>query len=150
MIREALADRYPVVIADEHQDSSADQHAIIMGLQQAGSWTRIFGDPMQQIFGSGSQAAVAANRARWDETKSAGTYGELRNPHRWKDGSPELGRWILQARGALKNGHQIDLTGRLPEGLTVLHAENLARTRAGYQLSGAHREPIDRIVNSGE
>jgi ATP-dependent exoDNAse (exonuclease V) beta subunit len=32
MIAISLARRYPVVICDEHQDSSADQHAVVMSL----------------------------------------------------------------------------------------------------------------------
>ena len=36
MIARVLARRHPVVICDEHQDSSGDQHAIAMALSQAG------------------------------------------------------------------------------------------------------------------
>lgn len=50
-IAENLARRYPLIICDEHQDASGDQHTIIMSLHRAGSRLRIFGDPMQQIFG---------------------------------------------------------------------------------------------------
>ena len=32
MIATAAARRYPVVLCDEHQDSSGDQHAIVMAL----------------------------------------------------------------------------------------------------------------------
>ena len=53
MISAALADRYPVVIGDEHQDSSADQDAVMMSLHHAGSYLRVFGDPMQRIYGEG-------------------------------------------------------------------------------------------------
>ena len=35
-------------IADEHQDTNAHQHAIVMALQEAGAKLRIFGDPMQR------------------------------------------------------------------------------------------------------
>lgn len=150
MISAALVDRYPVVIGDEHQDSSPDQDSVMMSLHQAGSQLRVFGDPMQRIYGSGSQATVEADRVRWEGMKSAGAPKELVYPHRWRDGSPDLGRWILQARAALQDGYQIDLTGALPDGLRVLYAENIARARSGYQLSAADRRPLDGIVNSGE
>ena len=42
--------RYPVVICDEHQDSSGDQHAVARTLLDRGAKLRIFGDPMQNIF----------------------------------------------------------------------------------------------------
>ena len=148
MISEALVQRYPIVIGDEHQDSSPDQHAIIMALNQAGARMRVFGDPMQRIYGGKSQAAVTADRARWDDLKSDGAYGELENPHRWCDGSPELGNWILGARHTLKDGGQIDLTGALPSGLQILFAENRAQQRTGFQLSTAQRAPLDVTVNS--
>ena len=150
MISAALADRYPIVIGDEHQDSSPDQDAVMMWIRDQGSHLRVFGDPMQRIYGGGSRAAAEADRARWEQMKSDGVYAELDYPHRWRDGSPELGRWILDARRALRDGSQIDLTGPLPDGLQVLYAENTAQTRAGYRLSPDHRMPIDRIINSGD
>lgn len=41
MISSALATRYPIVICDEHQDSSPDRHAIIMALHRNGAKLRI-------------------------------------------------------------------------------------------------------------
>ena len=150
MIGRALADRYPVLIGDEHQDSSADQHDIMMAFLRAGAHLRVFGDPMQRIYGSRAQAAIDADRSRWDGLKGAGAYAELENPHRWREGSPELGQWILDARHALKDGRPIDLTGQLPQGLTVLFAENIARDAGGFQLSVQDRAPLDARVNATE
>ncbi len=147
MVRKALTLRYPVVIGDEHQDSNAGQHALIMALQKAGARTRIFGDPMQSLYPERAKSAAAAGRARWDELKSAGAYDELSYPHRWDDGSPELGRWVLDARAALKARRPIDLTGPLPTGLTVLPVDNLAQERTGFRLSDEDRKPLDRIIN---
>src|SRR5690606_11426815 len=121
----ALAARFPIVIADEHQDASADQHGVRMALREAGAKLRVFGDPMQGIYAK-SRAAVEQGQARWEETKAAGTYAELETPHRWDDGTPALGKWILEARGALKEGRTINLTGTLPQGLTVLYVDNSA------------------------
>jgi DNA helicase-2/ATP-dependent DNA helicase PcrA len=148
MICAALAERYPVLIGDEHQDSSADQHAIMMTLFRAGARLRVFGDPMQRIYGKRTQAAIDADRSRWEELKQAGAFGELENPHRWKDGSPNLGLWILQARHALRDRRPVDLTGPLPHGLMVLFAENIAQTSAGYQLNAPDRAPVDAAVKS--
>ncbi|MEW8030275.1 MAG: ATP-dependent helicase [Candidatus Thiodiazotropha sp.] len=150
MISKALADRYPIVIGDEHQDSSPHQDAVMMSLNRAGSRLRIFGDPMQRIYGGSNRAAADADRQRWEDMKTAGAYMELEYPHRWRDGSPALGQWILHARQTLRDGNPIDLTDGLPEGLQVILVENCARTHAGYQLSRDERQPVDHIVNSSE
>lgn len=148
MICAALAERYPVIIGDEHQDSSPDQDSIIMAIHRAGSNLRVFGDPMQRIYGGGAKAALEADNARWEAMKSAGVYGELGKPHRWRNGHEDLGHWILQARQTLRDGRSIDLTKKLPDGLTVLYAENIARTRTGYQVSSNNRKPIDGIAKA--
>ncbi|MCU7917995.1 MAG: ATP-dependent helicase [Candidatus Thiodiazotropha sp. (ex Epidulcina cf. delphinae)] len=150
MISEALANRYPMVIGDEHQDSSEDQDAIIMSLFRAGSCLRIFGDPMQRIYGRKNKTTADADRKRWEDMKSAGAFMELETPHRWRDGSQELGQWILQARRVLKDGNPVDLSGTLPTGLLVICVENLARTRTGFSLSRHDRRPIDRIVSGSD
>ena len=148
MVCETLVRRYPIVVADEHQDSNAGQHALIMALQAAGARTRIFGDPMQALYPEKAKTAAAADRARWTALKCAGTYDELRHPHRWDNGTPDLGRWVLEAREALIAGKPIDLSGRLPADLTVLTVENRDPRRAGFRLSGDDRAPLDRIVNA--
>lgn len=145
MIVSALVDRYPVVIADEHQDSSAEQHRIIMALHKAGSRVRIFGDPMQAIYGRGRKATVAS-RAQWEDLKSSAAFAELKYPYRWESGTTELGKWILLARECLKSGGVVDLSGALPPGLNVIVAENTARNRAGYSLSDYERRPVDSVV----
>ena len=150
MIGAALSERYPVVIGDEHQDSSAAQHAIIMALRDGGSQLRIFGDPMQHIYGSSADAARSADRARWDRLKTTGVFDELDTPHRWASGSPQLGQWILQVREALKQGQPVELRGNLPQGLKILNADNIAQDHAGYRIGPNDRRPIDRIVNTGQ
>ena len=49
MIGAALSERYPVVIGDEHQDSSAAQHAIIMALHEGGSRLRLSQPPSTSL-----------------------------------------------------------------------------------------------------
>ena len=150
MIAAALSERYPVVIGDEHQDSSAAQHAIVMALNNGGSRLRLFGDPMQHIYGSKADAARAADRARWDALKATASFDELDMPHRWTAGSSELGRWILQAREALKKGQAVDLRDRLPQGLSVLFADNIAPNYTGYRIGQNDRHPLDQIVKSNQ
>jgi hypothetical protein len=150
MICAALADRYPVVIADEHQDSSADQEAVILALRQAGARLRVFGDPMQRIYGGAGQAATAADSDRWDSLKSDSAFAELETPHRWHSGSPELGQWVLHARRVLRNDGQIDLRGPRPAGLALHFAENTAQTRSGFQVDAMQRRPLDQTINSGD
>lgn len=142
----ALAERFPVVIADEHQDTSADQHAVIMALRSAGARLRVFGDPLQGIYARGQEAAEAL--ARWEGIKAASAFAELRTPHRWRDGTPALGAWVLRTRDALKDGQSIDLRGALPQGLTVLYADNAAAGR-GYRVADADRARIDSITRQG-
>lgn len=142
-IAEAMAERFPVIISDEHQDASPDQHAIILTLGYAGSRLRIFGDPMQGIYVN--RLAGEEISARWEGLKATSSFGNLDTPHRWKDGTPALGDWCLMARESLKSGQPIDLTGAVPQGLKVLFAENAAMGR-GFRLSGPERAPIDKIV----
>ncbi|KVC94983.1 helicase [Burkholderia ubonensis] len=146
MIARALAQRYPIIICDEHQDSSVDQHAIVMALHGGGALLRVFGDPLQRIYGAKTDKAARIDRERWDALKSAGVTGKLNIPHRWRDGCRTLGEWILEARVCLESGQPIDLTGSLPASLRILIGNNIARTRTGYQLSREQRKPIDKLV----
>lgn len=135
-VSSCVAHRFPIIICDEHQDASADQHAIIMALHRAGARIRVFADPMQMIF-TGSQAESAAAEQRWADLKAAADrFEELDQPHRWSGTQPELGAWILNARATLRDGGKIDLTGVLPAGLNVHIAENTAPQRTGFRVTG--------------
>lgn len=149
MIAGCVARRYPTIICDEHQDASADQHAIIMSLYNAGAQLRIFADPMQQIFNGTSQADIAVADQRWTDLKNAADrFEELDQPHRWANGQPELGAWILTARAALREGGRIDLTGNLPNGLTVHYADNTAQRHGGFSVAHAASGPIYSRANA--
>ncbi|MDX3899706.1 MAG: AAA family ATPase [Sphingobium sp.] len=137
MIARALAERYPTVICDEHQDSSADQHALVMALKAQGARVRIFGDPMQHIY-KDDLATAAAPPCDWAGIVSAAdSFAELSTPHRWSSGCNDLGAWTLEARQTLKAGGQLSLRGQLPQSVTVTIAENVARNAQGFQLSDA-------------
>lgn len=148
MIAASLARRYPVVICDEHQDSSGDQHSIAMALLGHGTRVRIFADPMQKIFRD-SDVDGACPPYDWDELKGkAQKFEQLDVPHRWSKGCPHLGQWTLKAREALKSGGKIDLKNGVPTSVSIVFAENVARRNLEYQLSGQHRKPIDAFERS--
>lgn len=143
MIVTSLARRYPVVICDEHQDCSGDQHAISMSLLDQGARLRVFADPMQRIY---KEKPLAGSSPACDWTlftQRAQAFEELDEPHRWSSGCTELGKWTLHARDALKSGRKIDLRSGLPASVSVVFAENHAQRNLEFQLSAADRKPID-------
>jgi DNA helicase-2/ATP-dependent DNA helicase PcrA len=87
--------RYPVVIADEHQDASALQDAIVRRFGR----TRlvVFADHMQLIHGYRG-ADLERLRRHW---RDSGAQHELNTPHRWH-GRAEEGTWLLGLRSALE------------------------------------------------
>jgi len=143
MIVASLAQRHRVVICDEHQDSSGEQHSIVMALQAQGARLRIFGDPMQKIFKERARVSTCIP-CDWDGlTRQAQAFEQLDFPHRWTSGCPQLGRWTLAARTALKTGGSIDLRNGLPPSVTIVFAENQSQRNFEYQLSSHDRRSID-------
>jgi DNA helicase-2/ATP-dependent DNA helicase PcrA len=143
MIATSLAKRYPIVICDEHQDCSGDQHTLSMALLNHGSRLRVFADPMQRIYkektlGNSSSACDWAML-----TGQAQAFEQLDTPHRWRAGCPELGTWTLKARDALKTGGKVDLRSGLPASVRVVFAENQARKNLEYQLAATDRKSVD-------
>jgi len=143
MIAASLAHRHPIVVCDEHQDSSGDQHAIVMAMLSQGARVRIFADPMQKIFADSSLEGSCPAWAWHDLTAQAESFEQLDVPHRWSAGCPELGLWTLKARQALKAGGKVDLRAGVPPSVTVIYAENQAQKNLEYQLSGTDRKQID-------
>jgi DNA helicase-2/ATP-dependent DNA helicase PcrA len=146
MIACALARRYPLIVCDEHQDCTEDQHSILMALHAAGSRMRIFGDPLQRLYTGKTDAAAKKDAKRWDDLKAKGKFAELEKPHRWANGSPKLGEWILEARRALLAGNPIDLTGSLPLNLAIVRADNTSQVRTQYQVSREDRQAIKSVM----
>lgn len=148
MIAAAMAQRHPVVICDEHQDSSGDQHSIIMALLEQGARLRVFADPMQKIFKNRTVAGTCPP-CDWNAfTGQAQVFEQLDTPHRWSTGCSELGKWTLSARAALKAGRTIDLRNGLPPSVNVVFAENKAQKLLDYQLNSADRKPVDEFEKS--
>jgi len=110
-VSDILAASYARLIVDEYQDCSIRQHAIVSFAAQTLS-TCVLGDPLQAIFGFGSDGLV-----NWDDQVC--TYfplaGELTTPWRWINANAEpLGQWLLEVRGKLLSGEPIDLRAAPP------------------------------------
>lgn len=148
MIASAIACRHAVVICDEHQDTSGDQHAVVMMLLSEGAKVRIFADTMQRIFPEKSNPDAFAS-IDWAQLNSDADHTEaLDSPHRWKKGCQELGNWTLRARQALRAGEQVDLTAALPPSVEVIYSENKSSRHQQYQWEQAVRGPILRFTGA--
>lgn len=101
-----LAASYSRLIVDEYQDCSIGQHRLVA--YAAGTLpTCVLGDPMQAIFGFGTD-----HLAKWNEDVCAyfPLVGELVTPWRWINANAEpLGQWLLDVRARLLRAEPIDL-----------------------------------------
>lgn len=148
-VRSTLAARYPVILCDEHQDTNAWQHHIVMSLHNAGAKLRVFADPVQAIYVKKQERS--AHNQRWETLcKQANAVEELDYAHRWTHGSPELGQWVLAARKALKNAQPIDLRGDLPKGLQIIVADNTSPRHGGFLLEQEKGRLVNRAVNAND
>ena len=105
-VSDILAASYARLIVDEYQDCSVRQHAVVAYAARTLP-TCVLGDPMQAIFGFGSD-----NLAKWDEDVCSyfPLAGELDTPWRWINANAEpLGDWLLEVRAKLLHGEPIDL-----------------------------------------
>lgn len=144
----ALARRYPVVVFDEHQDTSDAQSALLNAVLRVGARVRVFGDPMQIIY---PEADVETEWTRWRELCArADRRTVLKTPHRWATKNPQLGEWILDAREALGRGHPINLTGVLPAGLEVHRADNVGARWNDYRTTAEDGRPIRALARSDD
>lgn len=105
-VSDILAASYARLIVDEYQDCSIRQHVLVAHTAKTLP-TCVLGDPMQAIFGFGSDSLV-----KWNEQVC--TYfpvaGQLDKPWRWINAKAEpLGVWLLDARRRLILGEPIDL-----------------------------------------
>jgi hypothetical protein len=111
-VAEGLAFRHPVILVDEHQDSTADQHALAAAIASCpGVRIRYFGDRLQAIYG------YAGGGEAWDSLCAEHEPVELNVGHRWAK-NPPLRDWLLDVRAALLAGEPIDLRER-PACVTV-------------------------------
>jgi DNA helicase-2/ATP-dependent DNA helicase PcrA len=92
VIAQVIGRKFPMILLDEHQDASRDQHdAINLIVDASESRVRIFGDPMQAIYELDSGI-------EWTDVLSdADSHCLLEKPWRWS-ANPSLGDWVRQAR----------------------------------------------------
>ena len=105
-IRDALRASYTQLIVDEYQDCSLIQHAIVYYAAKTLPVCTL-GDPMQAIFGFGSDEL-----ANWTDQvcKHFPIAGELKHPWRWENvGADSLGQWLLDVRHKLMSEDSVDL-----------------------------------------
>jgi DNA helicase-2/ATP-dependent DNA helicase PcrA len=109
-IAAAYANRYPAVIADEHQDASCLQDAIV---RRFGTHRLVvLADPLQLIHGFRG-ANLDRLRAHWRDSHAR---HELHTPHRWH-GRQQEGAWLLALRERLQD--RLASAPR-PDGLTCV------------------------------
>lgn len=117
----ALGRHYPVIFLDEHQDTRVDQHEVVRLVVEAGGGRLCtFADPMQAIYDIGDTGALVDWEA---QRRDADRAESLEDPWRWNK-VPDLGRWILRAREALKSRRPLPLALR-PDCVTVLRVPDL-------------------------
>lgn len=140
-VSQAYSTRYPVVIADEHQDASALQDAL------ARSFGRdrlvIFADPMQLIHGFRGASLERLERHR-GECRALFT---LNTPHRWH-GSMALAEWLVAVRARL-NGQT--LSAETPAELKIEYTPatygfNAVKARAKFAILRAFGEGCESVA----
>ena len=113
---QAVTATYDRLWVDEYQDCNTVQHTLVCTLASMLP-TCVLGDPMQAIFGFGTNRLV-----NWHTDVQAvfPASGELGTPWRWRNaGTEALGQWLLQARAALAAGQRVDLR-TAPKQLTLI------------------------------
>jgi superfamily I DNA/RNA helicase len=94
-VRAAYKARYPFLIADEHQDASGLQDAVV---REFGNRRRVvLADPMQLIHGwrGADEQRLQAHRLECEREYT------LNTPHRWHGDEADLGQWLLDVRKRL-------------------------------------------------
>jgi hypothetical protein len=105
-VRQVVEASYDRILIDEYQDCNGPQHELAMALSGIAP-TLVFGDPMQGIF------EFAGATLSWDGEihRHFPLVGELETPYRWRGKNPELGEWIMDARGRLMRGERVEFNG---------------------------------------
>lgn len=122
----AIVCRYPIIIADEHQDASVHQHEILVELMRAGARLRLLGDALQAIL------TFDPNIPGWTQLIGDIPTFVLSGLWRWRE-HPDLGTWLASAREALIRGAPISLRD-VPGCVHVIRV-------AGPMQTSWHRHP---------
>lgn len=106
-VMRGVLNSYTGVIIDEYQDCTLPMHALIARLN-ALLPCRVLGDELQGIFDFNSEELVGWVDVRAEFQRDLGA---LDTPHRWiKAGNRDLGQWLLDNRGAFRDGREPDYT----------------------------------------
>lgn len=126
-----VAQHYPVIVFDEHQDVSHVQNELLDLLYSTRKVEiRVYGDPMQAIFDDNKpskqketeqlQLSFFGNKEHlnsteiWQNIKNkSNDVLQFKTPHRWAK-NEELGKWIIKAREELKNNRPLPLSIKPP------------------------------------
>ena len=118
-ITDILKSSYSRLFVDEYQDCSTRQHVLATWAAQALP-TAVLGDPLQAIFGFGSDVLADWNN---DVLTYFPLAGELNTPWRWINAeSQPLGQWLLSVRTQLLQGQPVDLQ-QAPAGVDWVHLD---------------------------
>lgn len=131
-IQKVLKQSYAGVFVDEYQDCNSEQHRLISSVAQILP-CRVFGDPLQGIFGF-------AGAISWTGEVEAffPTLGALDYPWRWHEKNGELGAWLIGIRERLINGESINLEGA-PLNWIISDPQN---QRASALSLLSHKQPV--------
>lgn len=136
-ISDLLKSSYDRLIVDEYQDCSIRQHCVVYYAAQSLK-TCLLGDPMQAIFGFGSDQL-----ADWEQQVCVHfpVTGELSTPWRWRNaGTEALGTWLLDARRKLMGDQPVDLR-TAPTGMVNWVQLNGAEDHARQLMAGRIAPP---------
>lgn len=105
-VGQMLERSYDLVVVDEYQDCTLQQHAMVSSLARLIP-TAVLGDPLQGIFDFGNNTLV-----EWGRDFDGFPALDLpANPWRWKGHNEELGSFLTEVRDHLERGEPVDLTG---------------------------------------
>jgi superfamily I DNA/RNA helicase len=142
-IGSAYAARFPTVIADEHQDASELQDAVVRRLGSRRLF--IFADPMQLIHEFRGATEQRLHRHLY-ESGEDGTH-RLRVPHRWDD-DVAAGKWLLAVRERLEGtAVTVQAPSRLRTRSTVpVRGRPAMVTSARYEVRRLRRLGLDSVA----
>jgi hypothetical protein len=140
-----LAARHPIVILDEHQDSSLLQHQVVAAFgRNDGCRVRVFGDPMQAIYEGDTAKSIT-----WDQLLAeAASSTSLAEAQRWRE-NRALGDWILAARTELKAGRSLPLRDA-PPCVAIRRVSGLRCAGFGYGNAGQLARPVQDFSRNVE
>jgi len=138
VLDDAYKRRYPVVIADEHQDASELQDAVVRRLGH--ERLIILADPLQLIYGFRGSKHERLDR----HAEECDERFELRTPHRWH-GQEVTGRWLLAVRAGLE---EQAAQAKVPAELKVASFQyfNQMLPRVKGEAASALKEGMDTVA----